>query len=52
MTNLLYCHHFSATDFGDLYHQRWRIEATFKRLKHRLNLEHVFSLLQLAAMQD
>lgn len=52
MTNLLDCNRFPATDFGDLYHQRWRIEEAFKRLKHRLNLEHVSGLSQLAAMQD
>ena len=27
-----------AAAFGDLYHQRWRIEEAFKRLKHRLHL--------------
>ncbi len=52
MTNLLDTQRFPATDFGDLYHQRWRIEEAFKRLKHRLNLEHVSGLSQLAAMQD
>jgi IS4 transposase len=41
MTNLLDTQRFPAADFGDLYHQRWRIEEAFKRLKHRLNLEHV-----------
>ena len=30
--------------FADLYHQRWRIEEVFKRLKHRLNLEDVSGL--------
>ena len=52
MTNLLDTQRFPAADFGDLYHQRWRIEEAFKRLKHRLNLEHVSGLSQLAAMQD
>ena len=52
MTNLLDTQRFPAIDFGDLYHQRWRIEEAFKRLKHRLNLEHVSGLSQLAAMQD
>jgi hypothetical protein len=52
MTNLLDCHRFPATDFGDLYHQRWRIEEAFKRLRHRLNLKHVSGLSQVAAMQD
>lgn len=52
MTNLLDVHTFPAADFGALYHQRWRIEEAFKRLKHRLNLEHVSGLSQLAVMQD
>ena len=52
MTNLLDQQRFPAANFGDLYHQRWRIEEAFKRLKHRLNLEHVSGLSQLAAMQD
>ncbi len=30
----------------------WQTEEAFKRLKHRLNLEHVSGLSQLAAMQD
>lgn len=52
MTNLVDSADFPAADFGDLYHQRWRIEESFKRLKHRLNLEHVTGLSQLAVMQD
>ena len=52
MTNLLDSTEFPAELFGDLYHQRWRIEETFKRLKHRLNLEHVSGLSQLAVLQD
>ena len=52
MTNLFDTGAFPAAAFGDLYHQRWRIEEAFKRLKHRLNLEHVSGLSQLAAMQD
>lgn len=52
MTNLMDTEQFPAHLFGDLYHQRWRIEEAFKRLKHRLNLEHVSGLSQLAAMQD
>ncbi len=43
---------FPAELFGDLYHQRWRIEEAFKRIKLRLALEHVTGLSQLAAMQD
>ncbi|MBK9443337.1 MAG: transposase [Comamonadaceae bacterium] len=27
--------------FGELYHERWRIEEAFKRLKHRCKLESV-----------
>lgn len=52
MTNLLDAARFPASVFGDLYHQRWRIEEAFKRLKHRLNLEHVTGLSQLAVLQD
>ena len=52
MTNLLDAQRFPAEQFGDLYHQRWRIEEAFKRLKLRLNLEHVSGLSQLAALQD
>ena len=52
MTNLLDVTRFPASRFADLYHQRWRIEEAFKRLKHRLNLEHVSGLSQLAVEQD
>ena len=52
MTNLLDAERFPAHQFGDLYHQRWRIEEAFKRLKHRLNLEHVSGLSQQAVAQD
>lgn len=52
MTNLLDAARFPATLFGDLYHRRWRIEEAFKRLKQRLNLEHVTGLSQLAVLQD
>lgn len=41
-----------AADFGDLYHQRWRIEEAFKRLKHRLDLEAVSGLTQQALIVD
>ena len=49
MTSLLDA---SPSDFVGLYHQRWRIEEAFKRLKHRLNLEHTTGLTWLAACQD
>lgn len=52
MTNLLDAARFPACVFGELYHQRWRIEEAFKRLKHRLCLEHVSGLSQLAVVQD
>jgi hypothetical protein len=52
MTNLLDAARFPASQFGDLYHKRWRIEEAFKRLKHRLNLEHVSGLSQQAVEQD
>jgi Transposase DDE domain len=52
MTNLFDVVRFPVYSFADLYHQRWRIEEGFKRLKHRLNLEHVSGLSQLAVVQD
>ena len=52
MTNLFDVVRFPACSFGDLYHARWRIEEGFKRLKHRLNLEHVSGLSQQAVLQD
>ena len=45
-------HAFPATLFADLYHQRWRIEEAFKRLKHRLHLEAVSGLSQQALIID
>ncbi len=52
MTNCLDRQLFPAACFSDLYHQRWGIEEAFKRLKHRLNLEHVSGLSQQAVVQD
>jgi hypothetical protein len=52
MTSLLDSSIYSATDFADLYHARWRIEEAFKRIKHRLKLEHLSGLSWLAAQQD
>jgi Transposase DDE domain len=43
---------FDAALFGNLYHQRWRIEEAFKRLKHRLHLEAVSGLSQQALIID
>ena len=43
---------FPAEQFADLYHQRWRIEEAFKRLKHRLHLEAVSGLSQQALFID
>lgn len=43
---------FACDCFGDLYHQRWRIEEAFKRLKHRLKLEAVSGLSQQALIVD
>ena len=42
----------SAAVFGQLYHERWRIEEAFKRLKHRCKLESVSGLTQHALMVD
>ena len=52
MTNLFDEKRFPADCFAELYHQRWGIEEAFKRLKHRLNLEHVTGLTQQAVAQD
>jgi hypothetical protein len=52
MTNLIDVVRFPACSFGDLYHQRWRIEEGLKRATHRLNLEHVSGLSQQAVVQD
>jgi len=41
-----------AAAFAELYHQRWRIEEAFKRLKHRLHLEAVSGLSQQALIVD
>ncbi len=43
---------YPAASFGELYHQRWRIEEAFKRLKHRLQLEAVSGLSQQAVIID
>ena len=50
-TNLT-AHDFPAEVFGDLYHQRWRIEESYKRLKHRAKLESVSGLTQHALQVD
>ncbi|PIL38013.1 IS4 family transposase [Massilia psychrophila] len=52
MTNLFDDKLFSANCFAELYHKRWGIEEAFKRLKHRLSLEHVTGLTQQAVAQD
>jgi hypothetical protein len=52
MTNLFATARFPDCSFGDPYHKRWRIEEAFKRLKHRLNLEHVSGLSQQAVVLD
>lgn len=41
-----------AAAFAALYHQRWRIEEAFKRLKCRLHLEAVSGLSQHALLID
>ena len=52
MSSLFDQKRFPADCFAELYHQRWGIEEAFKRLKHRLNLEHVSGLTQQAVAQD
>lgn len=41
-----------AERLGDLGHQRWRIEESYKRLKHRCKLESVSGLTQDAVLID
>ena len=52
MTNLLDTCRYPADQFGALYHQRWRVEEAFKRIKHRLRLEAPTGLSYLALQQD
>lgn len=52
MTSLLDDARYPAATFGALYHQRWRIEEAFKRIKHRLRLEASTGLTHLAFQQD
>ncbi|MFM0674593.1 IS4 family transposase [Paraburkholderia sediminicola] len=52
MTSLLDGQQYPAASFGALYHQRWRVEEAFKRLKHRLRLEAITGLDYLALQQD
>ena len=52
MTSLMDAERFPATLFAGLYHQRWSSEEGFKRLKHRLCVEHVSGLTHLAVQQD
>ena len=52
MTSLLDAERYPAAAFADLYHPRWRIEELYKRIKHRLSLEHLSGLSWLAAQQD
>lgn len=52
MTSLQDADTYPVDAFADLYHQRWRIEELFKRIKHRISLEHLSGLSWLAAQQD
>jgi hypothetical protein len=51
-TSLLDASRWPAADFGALYHQRWRIEEAFRRIKHRIDLESVSGLSWLSHQQD
>ncbi|CAE6827699.1 hypothetical protein R69746_06354 [Paraburkholderia aspalathi] len=44
MTSLLERERYPVSRFGSLYHQLWRIEQAFNRLRHRLRLEAVTGL--------
>ena len=52
VTSLLDLDAYPAHQFGALYHSRWRIEEAFRRIKHRLALEHLSGMSWLAAQQD
>ena len=52
VTNLLDTAQFPCALFADLYHQRWRVEEAFKRIKLRLKLEAVSGLSQHALIID
>jgi hypothetical protein len=52
MTSLLDAIAFPTAAFAGLDHSRWRIEEAFKRIKHRLGLEHTSGLSWHAANQD
>ena len=51
-TSLLDASNWPAAEFGALYHQRWRVEEAFRRIKHRIDLESVSGLSWLAHQQD
>ena len=51
-TSLLDASNCPAAEFGALYHQRWRVEEAFRRIKHRIDLESVSGLSWLAHQQD
>lgn len=52
MTSLIDAAQYPAAVFAALYHGRWRVEEAFKRIKHRLGLEHTSGLTWHAARQD
>ncbi|MDS4014258.1 MAG: transposase [Candidatus Accumulibacter sp.] len=52
VTSLLALDASPAHQLGALYHSRWRFEEAFRRIKHRLALEHLSGTSWLAAQQD
>lgn len=52
VTSLLDSAAYPASEFGALYHQRWRIEECFKLLKCRLAVEHFSGELPDSVRQD
>ena len=52
VTNLMDSQSYPCALFADLYHQRWRVEEAFKRIKLRLKLEAVSGLSQQALIID
>jgi hypothetical protein len=43
---------FPTAVFGEIYHERWRIEEAFKRRKHRCKLVIISGLTQHVLMVD
>jgi len=52
VTNLMDDKEFSYDEFADLYHFRWFVEESYKRMKSRLEIENYSGKTPLALLQD